>query len=180
MNDHGFIILHGIGGSPPGHWQHWLATELKSRGHLVHFPARRKTLIAHSLGALLWLNYAGRANAIPVERVLLVAPPDVDFIRASGRVAAFPTGKPFPIPSHLRPREAVLACSESDPYCPGGAHRHWDESWHLKPVIFPSEAGHINLDSGFGPWPFALDWALAALPPAKRPTSSVNGTSLHP
>lgn len=83
-----FLLLHGWYGSPPGHWQHWLAGQLRAQGHTVHFPELTHPLnpelepwletvrfemnaiktggesglsvICHSLGAILWLHYLHR------------------------------------------------------------------------------------------------------------------------
>ena len=33
-----FLLLHGLYGSSPEHWQHWLAPRLQSVGHQVRFP----------------------------------------------------------------------------------------------------------------------------------------------
>jgi len=34
-----YLILHGFQNHrPPGHWQHWLAGELRARGHEVRYP----------------------------------------------------------------------------------------------------------------------------------------------
>ena len=77
------LILHGWQNRrPDGHWQRWLAAELASRGSTVHYPqlpepdapvlddwidavesqlrdtdAASLTVVAHSLGCLLWLAY---------------------------------------------------------------------------------------------------------------------------
>ena len=74
------LILHGWQNRrPDGHWQRWLAAELASRGSTVHYPqlpepdapvlddwidavesqlrdtdAASLTVVAHSLGCLLW------------------------------------------------------------------------------------------------------------------------------
>ena len=32
------LVLHGWQGSGPGHWQRWLASELRAGGHHVGFP----------------------------------------------------------------------------------------------------------------------------------------------
>ena len=33
-----FLILHGLEGSGPEHWQSWVAGRLRARGHQVAYP----------------------------------------------------------------------------------------------------------------------------------------------
>jgi pimeloyl-ACP methyl ester carboxylesterase len=98
-----YLILHGLEGSGPGHWQSWLAARLRERGLTVAYPSlpdadhprlerwlealhaeldrlppTETTVLCHSLGSLLWLHYAAAAPRVRVARVLLVAPPQPD------------------------------------------------------------------------------------------------------
>jgi predicted alpha/beta hydrolase family esterase len=79
------VLLHGIDGSGPGHWQRWLADELTDAGREVRFPDLPDAsapeldpwldaidaslsglnddgfdVVAHSLGAIAWLHHAVR------------------------------------------------------------------------------------------------------------------------
>src|SRR4051794_28763275 len=103
-----FLILHGLENHrPPGHWQHWLAGELRARDEVVAYPglpdpdtrsydrwatvvedlldanAGERIVVCHSLACLLWLRLAmqGRARA---DRLLLVSPPDPASVPAAG------------------------------------------------------------------------------------------------
>src|SRR4051812_10984939 len=94
-----FLILHGLSGSGPGHWQPWLAERLRADGHEVHFPdlpepdtpdpeawgrellsalegveGDERVVICHSLSCIAWLAACGQIER-PVDRVALVAPP---------------------------------------------------------------------------------------------------------
>ncbi len=98
-----FLILHGLEGSGPEHWQTWIAGRLRERGlevaypslpdadsprverwlealdgELDRLPAAETTVLCHSLGSLLWLHHAARRRGARVDRVLLVAPPQPD------------------------------------------------------------------------------------------------------
>jgi predicted alpha/beta hydrolase family esterase len=82
------VLLHGIDGSGPGHWQRWLADELTGAGREVRFPDLPDAsapelnpwldaidaalsglnddafdVVAHSLGAIAWLHHAVRWSA---------------------------------------------------------------------------------------------------------------------
>lgn len=179
-----FLILHGLNGSPEGHWQYWLAEELQKRGHLVSFPQLPSsespnflywlsllhlemqaaepgvTVIAHSLGAYLWLYYASIAGAVRAERVLLVAPPGVNEIKATGRVRGLLESELSPTRIHSASKDLLLVASEADPYCKAGVRSVYANPLGLEYLELPEWAAHVNIDSGFGPWPAVLKWSL--------------------
>jgi len=174
-----FLILHGYLGSGPDHWQTWLAGRLRAAGETVAYPDLpdpaapmlsawraaldtvlaggdgEPTVIAHSLGCILWLHQcaAGPARA---HRVLLVAPPS----RAG---ASEPLHDFFPVP--LEPAalgaETRLVCAPEDPYCPEGAEHHYGVPLGIPVDVLPG-AGHVNPDAGFGPWPEVEAWCYGA------------------
>jgi uncharacterized protein len=49
-------------------------------------------------------------------------------------------------------------CSDNDPYCPEGAAGAYGEPLEL-PVDVLAGEGHLNPDSGHGPWPEVEAWA---------------------
>ncbi len=175
------VILHGWNGSEPGHWQRWLAEELGESGREVRFPDLanadspvlsewladlHKTLeglpddgfdvVTHSLGALLWLHHAARpSSAARPARVVLVAPPAPQL--PLDRCQSF-----YPVRLSIDEVRAaadgtVLVGSHNDPYCPGGVARVFGAPLKMAATVIPG-AGHINVESGHGPWPAVLDW----------------------
>src|ERR1044072_9790196 len=94
-----FLILHGLEGAGPDHWQPWLASRLRERGERVSYPhlpdpfdphpsdweralgtelalVESPTVVCHSLACLLWLRAVARPSASGVAaRGLPVAPP---------------------------------------------------------------------------------------------------------
>lgn len=178
-----FLILHGLEGSGPDHWQTWLAGRLRAAGRTVAYPdlpdpfqPRREawltalrdelerlgpgvTVLCHSLACLLWLHHASGSGGAWADRVLLVAPncevPDLP------EVADF-----FPVPLD---RDAVaraagatrVVCSDEDPYCPAGAVPSYAEPLGL-PVDVVRGGGHLNPEGGFGPWPAVEAWCYGA------------------
>jgi predicted alpha/beta hydrolase family esterase len=178
-----FLILHGLGGSGPGHWQRWLHEELTQAGRTVRFPDlpdpdtpdperwRRQVLaevaaldgaervvICHSLSCITWLRVTQELGR-PVDRVALVAPPS---LRAGLReLEPF-----FPVTATAEDitRSAArtrLVCSDDDPYCPEGAALLYGEPLELPIDLLPG-GGHLNVDAGLGPWPAMAAWAQGA------------------
>lgn len=188
MDTRRVLILHGWQGSGPGHWQRWLAHELRAAGQHVSFPdlpeceqpcpdkwgaslhaelarlAERdggeRVVCAHSLGCVLWLREAARlAPEHRVDRVALVAPPC-----PGAKVAELSGFYPTRADADAVRAAAVhtrLVCADDDPYCPGpGARHHWGAPLELAVDLLPG-CGHLNPEAGFGAWPAMRDWVLA-------------------
>ena len=177
------LILHGYEGNDAGHWQSWLAEELRAAGHEVAYPdlpdplhpeldawlgvlaehrqGARDVVVCHSLACLLWLHHRAR-GAPPARRVLLVAPPGPS---AAGQVPALAGFFPAPLePDHAQ--GARLVCSDDDPYCPEDAREAYAKPLRIAADLLPG-AGHVNPDTGFGPWPAARDWMVSPSGPRK-------------
>lgn len=161
------LIIPGLNGSGPGHWQHyWLADDPDavlveqrdwSRPDLGEWLIRVEealrehpgaTLIAHSFGALVAANLAGRPSSALVGAALLVAPCDPDRVRAMhpGAVgnAMLPCAKAsFP---------TIVVGSRNDPYMNFEDARSLSEGLNGA-FVDHGRAGHINIDSGHGRWP---------------------------
>jgi predicted alpha/beta hydrolase family esterase len=178
-----FLILHGLSGSGPGHWQRWLAQRLAQAGQTVRFPelpdpdrpdphawrhallgelaavdGAEPVVICHSLSCVAWLA-ACPAIERPVERVALVAPPSLN--------AGLPELVPF-FPVTATPDEVAraahrtrLVCADDDPYCPEGAATLYGGPLDLPVDLHPGR-GHLNIDAGLGPWPAMEAWAQGA------------------
>lgn len=196
------VILHGLDGSSEGHWQSWLADQLGHSGYDVHFPdlpekehpslldwtdeihallrqtGPHTTLVAHSLSAYLWLHYASLSGASRVQRVLLVAPPGDEEIRHTRRIR-----HTFQLPLsetriHQAADELLMVGSEADPYCARGFLDTYARPLRLSYLQLGNEAGHINPESGFGPWPFALRWTLRHARRAAAPSHTIDRMTL--
>jgi predicted alpha/beta hydrolase family esterase len=175
------VILHGLNGAGPDHWQRWLAGRLSDAGRDVIFPelpnpdapelaewlpvltetlaglpADGYDLIGHSLGAVLWLHHAANPGLSPAPaRVALVAMPS-----STPLLDVAPSFVPVPLDIDTVRKAAdgtVLVGGDNDPYCPDGVARTYGAPLKMAATVIP-DAGHINLDSGFGPWPAVLDW----------------------
>ncbi|QFZ17203.1 RBBP9/YdeN family alpha/beta hydrolase [Saccharothrix syringae] len=180
------LILHGLGGSGPTHWQNWLAGELarhggpvdvpvltepdrprlavwldELRGHLAAMPvspSRERVVVAHSLACLLWLHHAAGDvdEALRVDRVLLVAPPAPDY-------AGEPLIREFlhPVLDPTAARRAAVSTrvvtGEGDPYCSLARAKELAEALRVDLDVIVGGA-HLNADAGYGEWPAVLKW----------------------
>jgi predicted alpha/beta hydrolase family esterase len=178
-----FLILHGLSGSGPGHWQPWLADRLTQAGHAVRFPdlpdadrpdpeawlrellaelerldGDERVVICHSLSCITWLAACAQLDR-PVDRVALVAPPSLG--------AGLPELVPFfPVTASAQDvaraaGRTQLVCADNDPYCPEGAAELYGEPLALPTDVHPG-GGHLNVDAGLGPWPAMEAWAQGA------------------
>lgn len=115
-------------------------------------------LVAHSLGCLAAVHRAERVggSAAGIEAALLVAPPDADREDAPPEIAGF-----APIPTGRLPFPAVVVASRTDPWIDFDRARELARAWDAEFVDI-GDAGHVNTDAGFGPWP-AGETLLAGL-----------------
>ena len=188
------LILHGWQNHrPDGHWQRWLAGELEASGAVVRYPQLPEpdepvlddwlgaldeelagtdpaslTVVAHSLGCLLWLAHASRraeragdvgasATVGPLaRRVVLVAPPAPDVIRGIAEIAAFaPSLDAEALRAALASSSAervTVVAGDEDPYCPEGAERTYALPLDAA-YVEVAGGGHLTIDDGFGPFP---------------------------
>lgn len=176
MAPRNYLILHGLGGSGPGHWQTWLAARLKADservaypdlpdadmpalgswrsvldGELAALPAGETVVVCHSLACLLWLHHVADGGA-QADRLLLVAPPSES--AGLAEIEAF-----FPAPLPALARGARLVCSDGDPYCPEGAAALYGQPLDVPTDVLPG-AGHVNPETGYGPWPQVEAWCV--------------------
>ncbi|WP_457596677.1 RBBP9/YdeN family alpha/beta hydrolase [Hydrogenimonas sp.] len=169
------LILHGWGGSDWPHWQSWLAAEMAKAYGTVSFPLiqhphfphlnrwkkevkahledfRPQTVVCHSLANTLWFHLCHDGEMAEVERLLLVAPPslrcDIETIKSFF---------PLEAPPKLYAKEALLVVSDDDPYMPLEEARALQKALNI-PMKILKNAGHINAESGFGPWPWVLEY----------------------
>lgn len=160
------LILPGLDGSPAPHWQHWWAAtdpdallvdqqdwanprpeawEAEIAGAILTHPGC--ILVGHSLGAVTAARILTRWPQLKVAAALLVAPADPTVIT---RLAAF-----APIPERPLGVPATLVASRNDPWMSFAQSSQLAASWGAE-LVDLGFAGHINVASGFGPWPAAL------------------------
>jgi predicted alpha/beta hydrolase family esterase len=179
-----FLVLHGWQNRrPPAHWQWQLVEALRQNGEQVLYPqfpdpdqpsldvwtellraelaqlgSGERIVIAHSLAVPLWVNAApGLRREERVNRVLLVAPPSPQFLRAQPEVAAF--GKVHLDPAATNAADSTrLVATDNDSYCPEGALTAYASINADGDVI--TGGGHLDPVAGYGNWPSVLEWCL--------------------
>ena len=108
-------------------------------------------LIGHGLGVVA---IAAAAPDLPKGKVLgafLVGMPDIDrpdFVPAIDRAFA-------PIPREPLPFPSVLVASRTDPHCDYEKAEDISYAWGSA-IVDAGDAGHLNSESGHGPWPEGL------------------------
>jgi predicted alpha/beta hydrolase family esterase len=175
MNNRRVLILHGWGGSDYPHWQSWLAGELaKDYGTVSfplldnpHFPTKNRWMrqvkelleyfkpdlvICHSLANTLWFHLCEEGGIAEVKRLLLVSPPRLDL-----RLDTIKTFFPAPLPRDLHAKEAMLVTSKTDPYLNADEAKALQRALGIKMKVL-EDAGHINEESGYGEWPWVLEF----------------------
>jgi predicted alpha/beta hydrolase family esterase len=103
-------------------------------------------IVAHSLGCITAAHMGVEASA-RVKGALLVAPADPE---RRAQLADF-----APVPYAPLPYRSVLVASSNDPYCPIRRAGAYARAWGSEFVRLQN-AGHINVESGFGEWPLGL------------------------
>ncbi len=158
-----FIVVPGLHDSGPAHWQSawhdrfpgwlritqidwnrpdidsWLAAIEKALA-LCRQPA---ILVAHSFGALASTLIAAR-HPDTIAGALLVAPADP---------AKF--GLADVLPQSMLPMPTTLIGSRNDPWLRYEWAATWAQRWGSE-LVDLGTAGHVNADSGYGPWPEGL------------------------
>lgn len=167
VKDADILIVPGYTNSGPDHWQTRWEGKLSSARRVeqaewskpvredwtakiseaVNEATKPVVLVAHSLGV------AAAVQAIPqftkpVAGAFFVAPPDVSNpdIRPKHLMTFGPYPRdPLPFPS-------VVIASRNDPFCNYEVAEDIAAAWGSL-FIDAGEAGHMNSESGHGPWP---------------------------
>ncbi len=96
-----------------------------------------------------------------IKGALLVAPSDIE-----NRVYTFPATGFAPIPLQTIPFKTMVVASNNDPWVSLERAQLFANAWGSR-LMNIGAAGHINADSGFGPWDQGLQYLQefeAALP----------------
>lgn len=131
-----------------GDWVARLEDEILAHSGADHGRDGTVVLAAHSLGCLLVAAWAAHSrNAHRVRAALLVAPGDPQQAALAEVLSSW-----SPVALHKLPFASVLIGSRNDPYCRFERAQLFAQAWGSEFIDY-GDAGHINADSGFGPWP---------------------------
>lgn len=157
------LLLPGLDGSPSPHWQHWWAqTDPAARiveqncwsrpcpdewlsviaTALTHRPGA--IVVGHSVGAVSAVKLLSRYPQLDVRGVLLVAPAETVCDERIGCFGEIPES-PLPVP-------AIVVASRNDPWMAFSRARALADVWGAD-LVDMGDAGHVNTEAGFGPWP---------------------------
>ena len=164
------LVVPGLHDSGPTHWQTWLQRQSRHSLRvqqrdwgepdldrwaerigetLASQPPARWIAVAHSFGCLALARHLAIVSGTrrdlgrPIRAALFVAPADPRKFSA----------EPLLPPSRL-PLRSTLIGSETDPWMSGSEARRWAGLWGAR-FISLGDAGHINVEAGFGPLPQA-------------------------
>ena len=166
------LMVPGLGGSGPEHWQTrwegrlstatrveqaewdrperaaWIAAIAAS----VEAATRPVVLVAHSLGVAACALAAPTLPPGRVRGAFLVALPDVDdpTIPEARIVRGF-----GPLPNDPLPFPSLLVASRDDPFCSYERADALAHAWRAA-LVDAGASGHINTENGYGPWPEGL------------------------
>jgi len=121
-------------------------------------------LVAHSLACALVAHWARAGTTARVAAALLVAPADVD-----ARIVELRSFAPMPL--ERLPFPSWLVASENDPFVALDRARSFARAWGAR-FLEAGRCGHMNVDSGHGPWPegeaLLAELERAAMEPLRR------------
>lgn len=153
------LIVPGLRDSGPDHWQTWFERQLPHTRRVVQDDWERPGLptwaarvaetidqvdgplwlVAHSFGCLASVT-AAHSRSSRILGALLVAPADP---------ARF--GEPEALLAGRLPFPSQVVASSNDPWVKAAVAERWAKAWGSA-YLNIGEAGHINVDSGHGPW----------------------------
>lgn len=175
-SDVDILIVPGWSGSGPDHWQsRWERTLKTARrvdqkdwyapdreawvGRIIDAAVasnRPVVLVAHSLGVAAVAHVAERIPKGFLQGAFLVAPADVDSASAwpetEGMTLDASTSGFAPLPRIAFPFPSLIIASSNDPYCSLDRAKALAGDWGST-LVEAGDVGHINTESGHGPWP---------------------------
>uniref|UniRef100_Q47E57 Alpha/beta hydrolase n=1 Tax=Dechloromonas aromatica (strain RCB) TaxID=159087 RepID=Q47E57_DECAR len=157
------LIVPGLRNSGPTHWQSWFEEQLTNTrrveqadwektclsdwaarvGEEIDVLTESVWIVAHSFGCLASVT-ASLTRPERIRGALLVAPADPDRF-----------GEPAALLEEKLLFPSLVVSSSNDPWVKAPVAEYWARQWGSEYRNI-GEAGHINVDSGHGPWPDGL------------------------
>ncbi len=168
------LLVHGWGGSDFPHWQSWLASEIAKEYGTVQFlhftnvdtpkldvwsaellealeSFKPGIVICHSLANTLWFHLCNTTALSEIQKLYLVAPPSMQC-----KVPELAEFFPVQTPTQLYSKESLLISSTNDPYISMNEIKSLKKELGIEMKVLEN-AGHINVESGYGEWPWILE-----------------------
>jgi hypothetical protein len=170
-SDADILIVPGLAGSGPDHWQTRWEQKLSTARRIeqrdwdapdvqewtariveeVEGSRRPVIIVAHSVGVAAVVHAAPRLPRGKVQGAFLVGLPDLERPDMPSEIdSAF-----SPLPRDPLPFPSLLVASRNDPYCSYERAEDFSYAWGSA-LVDAGESGHVNPESGFGPWPEGL------------------------
>ena len=176
------LIVPGVGGSQYQHWQSWLQRQLMSSSRVQqqdwNYPLLSHWIrnfvqtvavvespiqvVAHSFGCLTTVAAIQQHPELAkkINKLILVAPANPSRFGENGFArdsvsdyAAYFHQIQLKIPTDL-------IISENDPWLDFEDAKALSKSWNIRPINL-GRVGHINVESGFGPFPEIYDYLIS-------------------
>nr|WP_316638473.1 alpha/beta hydrolase [uncultured Roseateles sp.] len=171
------LIIPGLRDSGPAHWQTWLQQQYRDARRVVQRDFSNPDLqrwsdrihstldsagggewiaVAHSFGCLALARHLHEHPDSPIRQALLVAPAEPDKFGLAELLPHQRLGLP-----------STLVASQNDPWMSASSALRWASRWGSTFTNLGA-VGHINTESGFGPFPYAKRWVESAKARAAR------------
>ncbi len=172
------LIIPGLRDSGVTHWQSWLQQQYRDARRVVQrdfsqpdlprwaerirstldaAPAETEWIaVAHSFGCLALARHLADHPDSPIRQALLVAPAEPDKFGLAELLPQRRLGRPL-----------TLIASQNDPWMSAASAQRWAGRWGASFTNL-GHVGHINSESGFGPFPLAKRWVESARARAAR------------
>ncbi|MCF4128765.1 RBBP9/YdeN family alpha/beta hydrolase [Methylobacterium sp. SyP6R] len=164
------LVVPGYTNSGPDHWQSRWQERLSTARRVaqeswdqpepeawrdaviaaVQAATRPVVLVAHSLGVISCMQAAPYLPKGGVAGAFLVALPDIERPDTPAVLRTF-----APIPREPLAFPSVLVTSRTDPYTAYERAADFAAAWGAD-LVDAGESGHLNAESGHGPWPEGL------------------------
>ena len=176
------VIVPGVGGSEPAHWQSWLQRQLMSCSRVQQkdwnnpvletwisefvntvAPIQGKIqIVAHSFGCLTTVAALAQHPELnqKIKNLILVTPANPARFGEAG--FARDSQQDYQSYFHQLKIEVptTLLISENDPWLNFEDAQCLAQAWKLNPINL-GQVGHINIASGFGPFPEIYDYFIS-------------------
>lgn len=164
---HNVLVVSGLWDSGPEHWQTQWMKDHPAWSKVAHrdFAAPQRdewvaeldaaiaacdgppVLLAHSLGCMLVAQWAQSGSPLQIAGAMLVAPSDVEADSYPVDANGF-----APVPMATLPFPSLVVASTNDEYTSLDRSRAFAAAWGSE-IVEVIDAGHLNGDAGYGPWP---------------------------